>query len=98
MLKIAPHKPMLLGEVASNEIGGSKPAWIKNMLREVPRYRKVRGLIWFDVKDRNTHWPLESSARPATPLPRGFSGASTAKRIRRARDRQPDSAAQLALS
>jgi hypothetical protein len=59
--KLAPHKPMLIGEIASNEIGGSKPAWIKNMLREIPRYRGIRGLVWFDVKDRNTHWPLESS-------------------------------------
>jgi len=60
--KIAPHKPMVLGEVASNEIGGSKAAWIRNMLRIVPsRYRKIRALIWFDVVDRNTHWPVESS-------------------------------------
>ncbi len=70
--KIAPHKPMLLGEVASNEKGGSKPAWIKNMLREVPRYRKVRGLVWFDVKDRNTHWPLESSTRSSAAFAKGI--------------------------
>jgi hypothetical protein len=72
VLKIAPNKPMLLGEVASNEIGGSKPAWIKNMLREVPRYRKVRGLVWFDVKDRNTHWPLESSKQAANAFAKGI--------------------------
>jgi hypothetical protein len=64
VLKIAPDKPMVLGEVASNEVGGSKPAWIRNMLRLVPsRYRKIRGLIWFDVEDRNTHWPVESSRK-----------------------------------
>jgi len=72
VLKIAPNKPMLLGEVASNEIGGSKPAWIKNMLREVPRYRKIRGLVWFDVKDRNTHWPLESSKGAANAFAKGI--------------------------
>jgi len=72
VLKIAPHKPMLLGEVASNEIGGSKPAWIKNMLREVPRYRRIRGLIWFDVKDRNTHWPLESSSKASAAFAKGI--------------------------
>jgi hypothetical protein len=72
VLKIAPDKPMLLGEVASNEIGGSKPAWIKNMLREVRRYRKLRGLIWFDVKDRNTHWPLESSKKAANAFAKGI--------------------------
>jgi mannan endo-1,4-beta-mannosidase len=72
VLKIAPDKPMLLGEVASNEIGGSKPAWIKNMLHEVPRYRRIRGLVWFDVKDRNTHWPLESSKSAANAFAKGI--------------------------
>jgi len=72
VLKLAPGKPMLLGEVASNEIGGSKSAWIKNMLREVPRYRKLRGLIWFDVKDRNTHWPLESSSKATAAFAKGI--------------------------
>jgi hypothetical protein len=72
VLKIAPGKPMLLGEVASNETGGSKPAWIKNMLREVPRYRRIRGLIWFDVKDRNTHWPLESSKQTSNAFAKGI--------------------------
>lgn len=70
--KIAPHKPMLIGEIASNEIGGSKSAWIKNMLREVPRYKGIRGLIWFDVKDRNTHWPLESSKKAANAFAKGI--------------------------
>ncbi len=64
VLKIAPDKPLLIGEVASNERGGSKPSWIKHMLRIVPaKYRRIRGLIWFDVKDRNTHWPIESSKK-----------------------------------
>ncbi len=70
--KIAPHKPMLIGEIASNEIGGSKPAWIKNMLREVPRYRGIRGLVWFNVKDRNTHWPLESSKAATNAFAKGI--------------------------
>ena len=70
--KIAPHKPMLIGEIASNEIGGSKPAWIKNMLREVPRYKGIRGLVWFDVKDRNTHWPLESSKKASNAFAKGI--------------------------
>jgi mannan endo-1,4-beta-mannosidase len=73
VLRIAPDKPMIIGEVASNELGGSKPAWIRNMLHLVTsRYRKVRGLIWFDVMDRNTHWPLESSSRAAKAFARGI--------------------------
>jgi hypothetical protein len=64
VVRIAPRKPMMIGEVASNEVGGSKPAWIRNMLRIVPaRYRKIRALVWFDVEDRNTNWPIETSRR-----------------------------------
>lgn len=73
VLKIAPHKPMVLGEVASNEKGGSKPKWIQNMLHLVPsKYRKLRALIWFDVKDRNTHWPLESSSKAGKAFAKGI--------------------------
>lgn len=73
VLRIAPRKPLLIGEVASNERGGSKPAWIRHLLQIVPaKYRKIRGLIWFDVKDRNTHWPLESSAKAARAFARGI--------------------------
>jgi Glycosyl hydrolase family 26 len=64
VLRIAPDKPMMIGEVASNERGGSKAAWIRNLLRIVPdKYRKIRALVWFDIKDRNTHWPIESSPK-----------------------------------
>jgi hypothetical protein len=72
VLKLAPNKPMMLGEVASNEIGGSKSKWISNMLKTVPTYRKIRGLIWFDVKDRNTHWPLESSSKASNAFAKGI--------------------------
>jgi hypothetical protein len=58
--KVAPSKPMMLSEVASTERGGNKPAWIKDMLVKVRhRYRKVRGVIWYDVDDRGTNWPIE---------------------------------------
>jgi hypothetical protein len=59
--KIAPRKPMVIGEVASSDKGGSKAAWIQDMLRTVrTRYRRVKGLIWMDVDERNTNWPIES--------------------------------------
>jgi hypothetical protein len=64
--RIAPRKPMVLGEIASTTYGGSKAAWISNMLRAVrTRYQNVRGLVWFDVNDRGTRWPIETS-RPVT--------------------------------
>ncbi len=62
VVKIAPTKPMVIGEVASEERGGSKPNWIKNALRVIPsHYKKVRAVIWFDEKDQGMDWPIESS-------------------------------------
>jgi hypothetical protein len=64
--RIAPNKPMVIGEIASSDKGGSKAAWIKDMLKTVrTRYRRVRALIWLDINDRGTHWPIESSSRRA---------------------------------
>jgi len=58
--RVAPHKPMMLAEVASSDTGGSKPHWIKNMFALVRHsYRKVRAVIWYDVDDRGTNWPIE---------------------------------------
>jgi hypothetical protein len=66
IVKIAPSKPMVIGEVASEERGGSKAAWIKEMLRIIPqRYKKVRAVIWFNEKDQGMKWPIESSKKSA---------------------------------
>jgi hypothetical protein len=60
--KIAPGKPMVIGETASEERGGSKANWIKETFKVIPqKYRKVRAVIWFDEKDQGMHWPIESS-------------------------------------
>jgi hypothetical protein len=60
--RIAPPKPMVLGEIASSEQGGSKAEWIAEMLYALPRrYPKVHGLVWFDKFDSGMDWPLETS-------------------------------------
>ncbi|HEX6229489.1 MAG TPA: glycosyl hydrolase [Solirubrobacterales bacterium] len=64
--RIARHKPMMIGEIASDDRGGSKPRWIRNMLRVIPaRYRKVRALIWYDEPDQGMHWTIDRSPRSA---------------------------------
>jgi mannan endo-1,4-beta-mannosidase len=70
--RIAPRKPMVLAEIASNSRGGDKAVWIRKMFRALPRYRKVHGLIWFDVFDRNIDWPLETSRRATRAFKRGI--------------------------
>ena len=60
--EIAPGKPMVLGEIASTEQGGSKAQWIADMLRALPTgYPKVRGLVWFDKFENGMDWPIETS-------------------------------------
>jgi beta-mannanase len=60
---VAPSKPMMIGEVGSSELGGSKAAWIEEMLETVPTdYPQVRALLWFDKYDDGMDWPLETSA------------------------------------
>jgi hypothetical protein len=58
---IAPSKPMIIGEVGSTEYGGSKAAWISDMLAKIPTsYPKIRGLLYFEKRD-SADWPLETS-------------------------------------
>jgi hypothetical protein len=87
---IAPSKPMLIGEVGSSEVGGSKAAWISDALGRIPTaYPKIRALIWFDKLDGGMDWPIETSSaataafangvRGATYLGSSFAGLSAAK-------------------
>lgn len=64
VVRIAPRKPMVIGEMASEERGGSKARWIRHALGTIPkRYKKVRAVIWFNERDQGMHWPIESSRR-----------------------------------
>ncbi|HEX6782264.1 MAG TPA: Ig-like domain-containing protein [Solirubrobacterales bacterium] len=70
---IAPSKPMMIGEVASTEYGGSKAAWIKDMLAKVPTaYPKIRALLWFDKFDSNMDWPVETSSSATAAFAEGL--------------------------
>jgi hypothetical protein len=70
---IAPSKPMMIGEVASSEFGGSKASWVREMLSEVPaEYPKVRALLWFDKPDSGMDWPIESSGAATSAFAEGI--------------------------
>ncbi len=63
---IAPSKPMIIGETASTETGGSKAQWITDLLGGLPAgFPKIRGLLWFDKVGLGpggySDWPIESS-------------------------------------
>ena len=65
MVTLAPSKPMMLGEVASSEQGGSKAAWIRDMLQTVPTptFSHIKAVVWFNWNggDPSLSWPIESS-------------------------------------
>jgi beta-mannanase len=73
----APSKPLMVGEVASSEIGGSKSAWIKDMLVKVPtEFPKIRALLYFDKYDSNMDWPLETSTSAKTAFAEGVQSST----------------------
>ena len=70
---IAPAKPMVIGEVGSTEYGGSKAAWIEEMLSELPTdYPQIRGLLWFEKFDDGMDWPIETSASATSAFAAGI--------------------------
>lgn len=83
--KIAPTKPMLLGEVASTGHRGNKAKWIHGMFKAfATRFRHIDGFLWWD--EYGSHhpghpgdWPIESSAASSVAFSRGIS--STLARV-----------------
>ena len=73
-VKIAPHKPVMIGETASEERGGSKPNWIRNTLTIIPpNTPRFAGFVWFDYKAENMNWPLSSSPAATDAFAQGIS-------------------------
>lgn len=55
-------KPVIIGETASDEIGGSKANWIADIVPQLQsRFTNIRAMVWFDV-DKERHWQITSSA------------------------------------
>ena len=74
---IAPSKPLIISEVGSTEHGGSKAAWIREMLAAVPvHYPKIRGLLWFEKYDDGMDWPIETSSSAAGAFAEGIQATS----------------------
>jgi hypothetical protein len=58
--RLAPHKPQMIAETGSAEVGGSKAAWIRHMFAVLKKRTRVRALVWFD-QDKEADWRIESS-------------------------------------
>jgi beta-mannanase len=61
-LLAAKGKPILIGEMASDEVGGSKSQWIADMIPTLRTdFPSIKAFVWFDVK-KERDWEINSSA------------------------------------
>ena len=73
---LAPSKPMIVGETASTESGGSKAQWIAAMFSNLQNdYPRVRGVLWMENNVDGKDWPIESSASATAAFAAGIHDA-----------------------
>lgn len=57
----AKGKPILIGEMASDEVGGSKASWIDGVVPTLKtEFPLIKAFVWFDI-DKERHWQIGSS-------------------------------------
>jgi hypothetical protein len=61
LAQLAPSKPVMIGEMASTERGGSKAAWITNAFATIRDDTAIGAVIWFNKSADHMDWPIESS-------------------------------------
>ncbi len=63
IVKIAPAKPMMIGEFGSVEQGGSKANWLTDALgTQIPsRYTRMRAAVYFNWQFDGVDWRIETS-------------------------------------
>jgi hypothetical protein len=64
LLSLAPNKPIMIGEMASTEYGGSKASWITDAIgTQIPKnFPKIKAVVWFNKWDGGRDWPIETSS------------------------------------
>jgi len=57
----AKRKPIIVGEMASDEVGGSKAAWIDDIVPTLKtEFPEIKAIVWFDI-NKERHWQINSS-------------------------------------
>ena len=63
---LAPGKPLMIGEVASAESGGSKATWIRQMFDDLAHgYAGIKAVVWFNASADHAPWPIDSTPASA---------------------------------
>jgi beta-mannanase len=71
--RLAPNKPMILGEMGSNGVGRSKAIWFRKMFSVLKaKYPRVRGLIYFNQQAQGINWPIETSPASIAAFSKGI--------------------------
>ncbi|MBB6273815.1 hypothetical protein HDF26_004288 [Pedobacter cryoconitis] len=56
----ATGKPVIIGEMASDEVGGDKAKWISEIIPTLKsQFPAIKAVVWFDV-DKERHWQINS--------------------------------------
>ncbi len=54
-------KPIFIGEMAADEVGGSKAEWIGAIVATLANdYPLIKAFVWFDI-EKERHWQIDSS-------------------------------------
>jgi mannan endo-1,4-beta-mannosidase len=78
--QVAPAKPLMISEIGSTEIGGSKATWIQDALAKIPTsYPKIRGMLWFEQYDDGMDWPIETSSSATNAFATGIQNPAYAE-------------------
>jgi hypothetical protein len=77
LLRLAPTKPILIGQISSGEVGGSKAAWITDTLAsQLPHeFKQIKALVWFNWRiSHSGEWrPYQIESSPSAQA--GFAAA-----------------------
>jgi mannan endo-1,4-beta-mannosidase len=57
--QLYPTKPLIITEMASNDQGGDKAAWIRSMFASLPNYPAIRYAVWWDADQGSLHYALD---------------------------------------
>ena len=62
----AKGKPIIIAEMASDEVGGSKATWINDIVPTLKNnYPLIKAIVWFDI-NKERHWQINSSSSALT--------------------------------
>jgi hypothetical protein len=81
LLSVAPDKPIMIGEIGASEHGGSKSAWIKDMLStQLPtQFPAIKAIIWNEWNSNPiTSWEIESSSAATSAFKAGIASSTYA--------------------